>query len=48
MYLTGDNKDYLSTTLIIAVKLSEKEEYRKVFRKNFLPSQKNQYISIIL
>lgn len=42
MYLIGENKDYLGTALMIAVKLAAKEEYRKIFRRNFLTSQNNE------
>lgn len=41
MYLIGENEDYLGTALMIAVKLAAREEYRKIFRKTFLPSQNN-------
>jgi len=42
MYLIGENKEYLGTALIIAIKLADKEEYRKIFRSHFLSSQNNQ------
>lgn len=42
LYLKNENKDYLGTTLMISLKLAEKEESRKLLRRSFLKSHENE------
>lgn len=41
-YLKGENKDYLGTALMIVIKFSDKEDYRKLLRSHFLTARSNK------